>query len=180
MGQVVEAVGPVLDRLTFEHPDSDQVGPVVAANADQVGQVVAAVDALGQPGDEGDRLPVMPVDPHQPPPGQQPPADQSGEGAAIDEGPGGQRQDDESQDARRERPAVEVPDGTEGERDGAFLMCGKHEQALHILRAAGEIAPEEVSGREAALRLVRDILATAPISVRREAREYAESVGVIA
>ncbi|GAA2686312.1 helix-turn-helix domain-containing protein [Nonomuraea recticatena] len=62
----------------------------------------------------------------------------------------------------------------------AFLMCGKHEQALHILRAAGEIAPEEVSGREAALRLVRDILATAPISVRREAREYAESVGVIA
>ncbi|MBT2234677.1 XRE family transcriptional regulator [Nonomuraea sp. NEAU-A123] len=62
----------------------------------------------------------------------------------------------------------------------AFLMCGQHDKALHILRAAGELAPEEVSGREAARRLVRDILATAPISVRREAREYAESLGVVA
>ncbi|MGW5689339.1 XRE family transcriptional regulator [Nonomuraea sp. NPDC003754] len=62
----------------------------------------------------------------------------------------------------------------------AFLMCGKHEQALHILRAAGEIALEEVAGRDVALQVVRDMLVTAPISVRREAREYAESVGVIA
>jgi transcriptional regulator with XRE-family HTH domain len=62
----------------------------------------------------------------------------------------------------------------------AFLMCGQHDKALHILRAAGEVAPEEVSGRAPALRLVRDILATAPISVRREAREYAESLGVSA
>jgi hypothetical protein len=60
----------------------------------------------------------------------------------------------------------------------AFLMCNQHERALHILRAAGEIAPEEVTGRPAALRLVRDILATAPISVRREAREYAATLGV--
>lgn len=62
----------------------------------------------------------------------------------------------------------------------AFLMRSQHDKALHILRAAGEIAPEEVTGRAPALRLVRDILATAPISVRREAREYAESLGVIA
>ncbi|MGV9301824.1 hypothetical protein ACWDLG_00485 [Nonomuraea sp. NPDC003727] len=62
----------------------------------------------------------------------------------------------------------------------ALLMCGKHEQALHILRAAGEIAPEEIAGRDAVPQLVRDIPATAPISVRRDAREYAESVGVIA
>lgn len=60
----------------------------------------------------------------------------------------------------------------------AFLMYGKHEQALHILRAAEQLAPEEVTGRAAAHRLVRDILTTAPISVRREAREYAESLGV--
>ncbi|GAA5047978.1 hypothetical protein HNP84_000267 [Thermocatellispora tengchongensis] len=60
----------------------------------------------------------------------------------------------------------------------AFLMCGKHERALNILRAAADIAPEEVTGRPAALRLVRDILATAPISVRREAREYAATLGV--
>lgn len=62
----------------------------------------------------------------------------------------------------------------------AFLMRNQHDKALHILRAAGEIAPEEVTGRATAWRLVRDILATAPISVRREAREYAESLGVIA
>jgi hypothetical protein len=62
----------------------------------------------------------------------------------------------------------------------AFLMCGKHDKALHVLRAAGDVAPEEVAGRPATLRLVRDILATAPISIRREAREYAVSLGVIA
>jgi hypothetical protein len=62
----------------------------------------------------------------------------------------------------------------------AFLMWNQHDKALHILRAAGELAPEEITGRPTALRLVRDILATAPISVRREAREYAASLGVIA
>ncbi|SDL35427.1 hypothetical protein SAMN05421874_12013 [Nonomuraea maritima] len=62
----------------------------------------------------------------------------------------------------------------------AFLMWNRHDKALHVLRAAGEIAPEEIAGRPAALRLVRDILATAPISVRREARDYAATLGVIA
>ncbi|MEV6033515.1 helix-turn-helix transcriptional regulator [Nonomuraea sp. NPDC052116] len=62
----------------------------------------------------------------------------------------------------------------------AFLMWNQHDKALHILRAAGEMAPEEITGRPAALRLVRDILATAPISVRREAREYAATLGVSA
>jgi len=62
----------------------------------------------------------------------------------------------------------------------AFLMCGKHDKALYIVRAAADIAPEEVTSRPAALRLIRDIAATAPISVRREAREYAATLGVIA
>ncbi|GII89490.1 hypothetical protein Ssi03_74800 [Sphaerisporangium siamense] len=62
----------------------------------------------------------------------------------------------------------------------AFLIWSKHDQALHVLRAAGEIAPEEITSRPATLRLVRDLLATAPITVRREAREYAESLGVSA
>jgi tetratricopeptide (TPR) repeat protein len=62
----------------------------------------------------------------------------------------------------------------------AFLAWGKHDRALHILRAAGDIAPEEITRRPATRRLVRDILTTAPISVRREAREYAESLGVTA
>ncbi|MFF5210861.1 helix-turn-helix domain-containing protein [Streptosporangium sp. NPDC000396] len=62
----------------------------------------------------------------------------------------------------------------------AFLMCGKHDRALYVLRAAGEIAIEEVTSRPAALRLVRDIAVTAPTSIRREAREYAASLGVVA
>ncbi|MGP4103290.1 helix-turn-helix domain-containing protein [Nonomuraea sp. KM90] len=60
----------------------------------------------------------------------------------------------------------------------AFLLRGQHEKALHILRAASDLAPEEISGRPAPLRLVRDIQATAPPSLRREAREYAASLGV--
>ncbi|WP_157570840.1 hypothetical protein [Microtetraspora malaysiensis] len=60
----------------------------------------------------------------------------------------------------------------------AFLAWGRHDRALYVLRAAGDIAPEEITGCPATLRLVRDVLATAPISVRREAREYAEALGV--
>ncbi|GGT05717.1 hypothetical protein GCM10010156_74250 [Planobispora rosea] len=62
----------------------------------------------------------------------------------------------------------------------AFLMWGKHDRVLHILRAAEQIAPEEITGRPATLRLVRDLLITAPISVRREAREFADALGVSA
>ncbi|GAA1272915.1 hypothetical protein GCM10009677_27590 [Sphaerisporangium rubeum] len=62
----------------------------------------------------------------------------------------------------------------------AFLTWNKHDQALYVLRAAGGIAPEEITARPATLRLVRDLLATAPITVRREAREYAESLGALA
>ncbi|MFB4267110.1 helix-turn-helix domain-containing protein [Nonomuraea sp. GTA35] len=60
----------------------------------------------------------------------------------------------------------------------AFLMRGQHEKALHILRAVGDLAPQEIAGRAAPLRLVRDISATAPPTLRREAREYAASFGV--
>nr|GLJ83713.1 hypothetical protein GCM10017588_24410 [Microbispora rosea subsp. aerata] len=62
----------------------------------------------------------------------------------------------------------------------AFLAWGKHDRALHVLRAAGDIAPEEVTTRPTTHRLVRDLLATAPISIRREVREYAQSLGVTA
>jgi transcriptional regulator with XRE-family HTH domain len=62
----------------------------------------------------------------------------------------------------------------------AFLMWGKHDKALHVLQAAGQIAPEEITTRPATRRLVHDLLETAPISIRREARDYAESLGVTA
>ena len=35
----------------------------------------------------------------------------------------------------------------------AFLQCGKHERAYLALRAAEEIAPEEITGRPSAHRL---------------------------
>lgn len=62
----------------------------------------------------------------------------------------------------------------------AFLLWGKHDRALYVMRAAGDIAPEEIASRPASLRLVRDLLETAPISVRRGAREFAEFLGVSA
>ncbi|WP_431929975.1 XRE family transcriptional regulator [Nonomuraea jabiensis] len=60
----------------------------------------------------------------------------------------------------------------------AFYMWGKHDKALHVLRAAEEIASEEVTNRPAALRLVHNLAVTAPPTVRRAAREYASLLGV--
>ncbi|MFI0417470.1 XRE family transcriptional regulator [Spongiactinospora sp. 9N601] len=60
----------------------------------------------------------------------------------------------------------------------ALLMCGKHDRALHVLRAAADIAPEEVTGRPGGRRLLHDIGTTAPAGVGREAREYAAAMGV--
>ncbi|WP_143020303.1 XRE family transcriptional regulator [Sinosporangium album] len=61
----------------------------------------------------------------------------------------------------------------------AFLMCGRQDKALHVLRAIQQIASEEVTKRPAALRLIQDIVTTAPSSVRRDAREFAAFLGVI-
>ncbi|WIM93232.1 hypothetical protein ACTOB_005204 [Actinoplanes oblitus] len=59
-------------------------------------------------------------------------------------------------------------------------MWGKHEQALHTMRAAGRIAPEEITGCPRIHKLVGDLVATAPITVRREAREFAGAYGIAA
>jgi transcriptional regulator with XRE-family HTH domain len=48
----------------------------------------------------------------------------------------------------------------------AFSQWGKHEKALNALRAAEELAPQEVRSRPAVHRLVGDLLATAPPTVR--------------
>ncbi|AEV84695.1 hypothetical protein ACWT_3672 [Actinoplanes sp. SE50] len=74
-----------------------------------------------------------------------------------------------------ERKAVLLLDVTR-----AFLIWGKHEQALHTMRAAGQIAPEEITGRPRIHKLVGDLVATAPITVRREAREFADAYGIAA
>jgi hypothetical protein len=60
----------------------------------------------------------------------------------------------------------------------AFLQCGRHERAYLALRAAEKIAPEEITGRPSAHRLVRDLVTTAPPSIQRQAEDFARHIGV--
>jgi hypothetical protein len=53
----------------------------------------------------------------------------------------------------------------------AFLQCGKHENAYLTLRAAGQVAPEEIADRPAVRQVIRDLTATAPPSIRARARQ---------
>ena len=59
----------------------------------------------------------------------------------------------------------------------AFMQLRRHENAYLSVRAAHEIAPEEVTGRAAVRTLVRDLVATAPPTTRRDAAEFAASIG---
>ena len=58
----------------------------------------------------------------------------------------------------------------------AFSQWGKHDKALTSLRAAEELAPQEVSSRPAVHRLVGDLLATAPPTVRPHLSEFAAHI----
>jgi transcriptional regulator with XRE-family HTH domain len=60
----------------------------------------------------------------------------------------------------------------------ALTQWGKHEKAYEILRAAEELAPEEVSARPAVHRLLRDLLTTSPSSTKRQVREFVMQIGV--
>ena len=60
----------------------------------------------------------------------------------------------------------------------AFLQWGKHEKAYLALRAARQTAPEEVTGRPATRRLVRELVAMSPPTVRRDAQRFASQIGV--
>jgi transcriptional regulator with XRE-family HTH domain len=59
----------------------------------------------------------------------------------------------------------------------AFSQWRKHEKALHALRAAEELAPQEIRSRPAVHRVVSDLLATAPPTVRPHVREFAARIG---
>jgi hypothetical protein len=61
----------------------------------------------------------------------------------------------------------------------AFSQWSKHEKALHALRAAEELAPQEVRSRPAVHRLVSDLLATAPATVRPHLSEFAAHIGAV-
>ena len=60
----------------------------------------------------------------------------------------------------------------------AFLQWGRHEKACIALQAAEQTAPEEVTGRPSVHQLIRDLAATAPPSIRRDARQFAAQAGV--
>ncbi len=72
------------------------------------------------------------------------------------------------------------------ERKAVFLVdtarachqCGKHEKAYLALRAAEQMAPEEIAGRPAVHRLVRDLITTAPPSIQRQAADFGHQLGV--
>jgi len=59
----------------------------------------------------------------------------------------------------------------------AFSQWGKHEKAFHALRTAEELAPEEVRSRPAVRRLVSDLLATAPPTIRPRLGQFADRIG---
>jgi len=60
----------------------------------------------------------------------------------------------------------------------AFLQCGRHESAYLALRAAEDIAPQEIAARPAVRQLLRDLITAAPPSVRRQAEEFANQLEV--
>ena len=62
----------------------------------------------------------------------------------------------------------------------AFAQWGKHEKAYDALRAAEQIAPQEVSSRPSVRRLVADLLATSPPTVRPHLQDLADQIGAIA
>ena len=60
----------------------------------------------------------------------------------------------------------------------AFLQYGKHENAYLALRAARDIAPEEIARRPAVRRLVHNLVTSAPPSVQRQAEDFVRGLGV--
>jgi len=60
----------------------------------------------------------------------------------------------------------------------AFLQWGRHEKAYTALRSAEEVAHEEVAGRPSVHLLIRQLITTAPPSIRRAAEQFATQIGV--
>ena len=59
----------------------------------------------------------------------------------------------------------------------AFIQRDQHESAYRALRTAHGTAPEEVTGRSSVRTLVRDLASSAPPSIRRDAMQFAASIG---
>ena len=61
---------------------------------------------------------------------------------------------------------------------GALTQWGKHDKAYDVLRFAHQLAPEEISARPAVHRMLRDLMATAPPSTKRQLRDFTTDIGV--
>jgi len=60
----------------------------------------------------------------------------------------------------------------------AFLQWGRHDKAYLSLRAAEQLAHEEVAWRPSVRRLVGDLATSAPPAVRRDAEHFASQIGI--
>ncbi|MFB4307197.1 helix-turn-helix domain-containing protein [Actinomadura sp. GTD37] len=60
----------------------------------------------------------------------------------------------------------------------ALTQWGKHDKAYDVLRFAHQLAPEEISARPAVHRMLRDLMATAPPSTKRQLRDFTTEIGV--
>lgn len=60
----------------------------------------------------------------------------------------------------------------------ALTQWGKHDKAYNVLRFAHQLAPEEISARPAVHRMLRDLMATAPPSTKRQLRDFTTEIGV--
>jgi len=60
----------------------------------------------------------------------------------------------------------------------AFLECSKPDKAYLALRAAEEMAPEDIAGRPAVHRLVHDLITSAPPDTRSQAEDFAQRIGI--
>jgi len=58
----------------------------------------------------------------------------------------------------------------------AFTQWGKHEKAYQALRAADQLAPQEIRSRPAVRHMVSDLIATAPPTLRPHIREFADQL----
>ena len=60
----------------------------------------------------------------------------------------------------------------------AFLRCSKPGKAYFALRAAEEMAPEDIAGRPAVHYLVCDLITSAPPSTQSQAEDFAQRIGI--
>ena len=60
----------------------------------------------------------------------------------------------------------------------AFLQCSKPDKAYLALRAAEEMAPEDIAGRPAVHGIVRDLITSAPPGTKSQAEDFAQRIGI--